>query len=110
MEATVFAGRYRSIRRLGSGGTATVFLARDLRLERDVAIKRLHGAEVTAATAQRLWREAKLMASLRHPSLVKIYDIVMDDDDLLLVMEYVRGETLADVLASAPVSWEETAS
>src|SRR4051794_34495771 len=104
----VFAERYRSVRRLGHGGTATVFLARDDRLERYVAIKRVHGAEVTATTAKRLWREARIMASLRHPNLVGIYDIVLDGADLLLVMEYVDGQTLADVLASAPLSWERT--
>src|SRR5688572_23903701 len=106
---TVFAERYRSVRRLGHGGTATVFLAQDERLQREVAIKRLHGAEVTATTAKRLWREARIMASLRHPNLVAIYDIVVDGDDLLLVMEYVEGQTLADVLASAPLRWERTA-
>jgi serine/threonine protein kinase len=61
-----FAGRYRVIRRLGAGGTAAVFLARDQRLGREVAVKRLHGAEVTVQTAQRLRREARIMASLRH--------------------------------------------
>jgi eukaryotic-like serine/threonine-protein kinase len=106
--ATVFAGRYRVIRRLGVGGTAAVFLARDERLGRDVAVKRLHGAEVSAETAQRLRREARIMASLRHPNLVTVYDMLMEEDDLLLVMEYVRGETLADVLASAPLGWERT--
>ena len=108
VETTVFAGRYRAVRRLGSGGTATVFLALDLRLEREVAIKRVHGAEVTATTARRLRREARIMASLRHPHLVPIYDMVTDDDDLFLVMEYVRGETLAGVLTEAPLDWEHT--
>src|SRR3954454_17977527 len=103
----VFAGRYRQGRRLGAGGTATVFLARDERLEREVAIKRIHGAEVTAETAQRLRREARIMASLRHPNLVPVYDMVMDGSDLLLVMESVRGETLASVLASGPLGWDD---
>jgi eukaryotic-like serine/threonine-protein kinase len=106
--ATVFAGRYRVVRRLGAGGTAAVYLACDERLGREVAIKRLHGAEVTDQTAQRLRREARIMASLRHPNLLTVYDMLMDEDDLLLVMEYVRGETLADVLASAPLGLERT--
>src|SRR4051794_40177732 len=105
-EARLFAGRYRAVRRLGTGGTATVFLARDERLEREVAVKRIHGAEVTAETAQRLRREARIMASLRHPNLVTVYDMVMDGSDLLLVMEYVRGETLASELAWGPLGWE----
>ena len=107
-EATLFAGRYRVIRKLGAGGTAAVFLTRDERLDREVAVKRLHGAEVTDRTAQRLQREARIMASLRHPNLVMVFDMLMDEDDLLLVMEYVSGETLADVLASAPLGWERT--
>src|SRR3954451_793216 len=106
MSDLLFAGRYRVIRRLGSGATATVFLAHDQRLERDVAIKRIHGAEVTARTAQRLRREARIMASLRHRNLVTVFDMVTDGDDLLLIMEYVDGETLADVLAAGPLGWD----
>jgi len=104
--ATVFAGRYRVVRRLGAGGTAAVFLARDERLDRNVAVKRLHGAEVTSETAQRLRNEARIMASLHHPNLVTVYDMLTDEDDLLLAMEYVHGETLADVLAAGPIEPE----
>jgi serine/threonine-protein kinase len=104
--ATVFAGRYRVIRRLGTGGGGAVFLSRDERLGREVAVKRLHGAEVTTETALRLRREARIMASLHHTNLVTVYDMLIDEDDLLLAMEYVPGETLTHVLASAPLSWE----
>jgi serine/threonine protein kinase len=107
--AVVFVGRYRVVRRLGAGGGGAVFLAQDELLGREVAVKRLHGAEVTAETAQRLRREARITASLRHPGLVTVYDMLMDGDELLLVMEYVRGTTLADVFASAPLDWERTA-
>jgi serine/threonine-protein kinase len=103
VKATLFCGRYRVVRRLGSGGTATVFLAEDERLERKVAVKRLHGAEVTDVTAERLRREARIMASLRHPNLVGVYDMLTEDDDLFLVMEYVDGATLATVLDDAPL-------
>ena len=103
-----YAGRYRVVGRLGAGGTAAVFLARDERLGREVAVKRLHGAEVTADTAQRLRREARIMAELRHPNLVTVYDMLVDEDDLLLVMEYVRGQTLADVLRAGRLGWERT--
>src|SRR4051812_49602016 len=101
-------GRYGVLRRIGTGGTSTVFLARDAVLEREVAVKRIHGAEVTAETALRLRREARIMASLRHPNLVTVFDMVTDADDLLLIMEYVRGHTLAEVLASSPLDWERT--
>jgi eukaryotic-like serine/threonine-protein kinase len=91
------------IRRLGAGGTASVYLTEDQLLGRPVAVKRVHGAEVTPATAQRLQREARIMASLRHPNLVAIYDMLTDEDDLLLAMEYVDGGTLADLMADAPL-------
>jgi eukaryotic-like serine/threonine-protein kinase len=107
--AVVFAGRYRVVRRLGAGAGGAVFLARDEVLGREVAVKRLHGAEVTVETAQRLRREARITASLRHPGLVTVYDMLMDGDELLLVMEYVAGTTLADVFASAPLAWKRTA-
>src|SRR4051812_26777540 len=107
-QSLMFAGRYRVVRRLGAGGTATVFLARDERLEREVAVKRMHGAEVTAETALRLQREARIMASLRHPNLVTVFDMITDADDLLLIMEYVPGRTLAEVFASGPLAWERT--
>ena len=106
---SVFADRYRVIGRLGAGGNAAVFLAQDELLRRQVAVKRLHGAEVAAQTGQRLRREARIMAALRHPNLVTVYDMLMDEDDLLLVMEYIPGETLADVLALAPLDWKRTA-
>ena len=101
--ATLFCGRYRVVRRLGSGGTATVFLAEDQTLGREVAVKRLHGAEVTEVTAERLRREAQIMASLHHPNLVTVLDMLMEDDDLFLVMEYVAGGTLSDVLEDSPL-------
>src|SRR3954454_9530151 len=101
------AGRYRVIRRLGTGGTATVFLACDERLEREVAIKRIHGAEVTEATALRLQREARIMASLRHPNLVTVFDMVTDGDDLLLILEYVSGGTRAERLGSGALGWAD---
>ena len=108
MTFTLFCGRYLVLRRLGSGGTATVFLAEDQRLGREVAVKRIHGAEVTAATAERLRREARIMASLRHRNLVTVLDMLTEDEDLFLVMEYVEGETLAQVLESAPLDPQRT--
>jgi hypothetical protein len=101
--ATLFCGRYLVVRRLGSGGSATVFLAEDQRLGRKVAVKRLHGAEVTETTAERLRREARIMASLHHPNLVTVLDMLTEDDDLFLVMEYVPGGTLDDVMEEAPL-------
>src|SRR4051794_33522434 len=102
IQATVLAGRYRVIERIGSGGMASVLLAEDERLGRHVAIKRLH-AESPEDTPQRFPREARLGASLNHPNLVSVYDIVSDEEGVLIVMEYVDGETLRDAIDRGPV-------
>jgi tetratricopeptide (TPR) repeat protein len=95
------AGRYRVAGRLGSGGMASVLLCRDERLGRDVAVKRLH-ADSPEDMEKRFAREARLGASLNHPNLVSIYDTAIDDEGVLIVMEYVRGESLAEALRRGP--------
>src|SRR2546423_10579782 len=96
-------GRYRIVRRLGSGGMAAVFLAEDERLGRPVAIKRLHGDVSDDELVKRFRREARLGASLNHPNVVAVYDIRVDNEGVLIVMEYVEGRTLRDELAGGPV-------
>src|SRR3954452_7907800 len=103
MTGALIAGRYRMKRRLGAGGMATVFLATDERLERDVAIKRLH-ADPTEDSGRRFQREAKLGASLNHPNIVAVYDTVTDDEGVLIIMEYVPGHTLRDEIARGPMN------
>ncbi|HEX8052950.1 MAG TPA: serine/threonine-protein kinase [Thermoleophilaceae bacterium] len=95
-------GRYRVVRRLGAGGMATVFLAEDERLGRQVAVKRLHG-ESTEEVARRFRREARLGAALNHPNVVAVYDITADDEGVLIVMEYVEGQTLRDEIGDGPL-------
>ena len=96
------AERYRMEKRLGAGGMATVFLAKDCRLERDVAIKRLH-AHSPEDVGRRFQREAKVGASLNHPNIVGVYDTVTDDEGVLIVMEYVAGHTLREEIARGPM-------
>ncbi len=98
----VFAERYRVLRRLGAGGMATVYLAEDERLGRQVAVKRLH-AESPDDVIKRFAREARLGASLNHASIVQVYDTVPDEESVLIVMEYVEGGTLRDPLADGPL-------
>src|SRR5919109_3951064 len=93
----VLADRFRVHGRLGEGGTATVFLAEDCVLCRDVAIKRLH-AEGSEADIRRFRREARLGASLIHPNLVTIFDTISGSDGVLIVTEYVRGRPLSDLI------------
>ena len=98
----LLAERYEVRRRLGAGGMAVVYLAHDERLGRDVAVKRLH-AERPESDARRLRREARIGASLRHPALVTVFDVVAEADSVLVVMEYVDGGTLADEIAHGPL-------
>src|SRR4051795_68851 len=100
-QATLLVDRYRVIERVGSGGMGAVLRAEDERLGRQVAIKRLH-AESPEDTARRFKREAKLGASLNHPNIVSVFDIVTDDEGVLIVMEYVEGETLRDAIERGP--------
>ncbi|HEX6461171.1 MAG TPA: protein kinase [Thermoleophilaceae bacterium] len=102
---TLLADRYRVIRRLGSGGAATVFLCEDQRLGRKVAVKRMH-ADSPEEMARRLQREARLGASLNHRGLVSVFDTVTYEEGVLIVMEYVDGETLADALRRGPLPVE----
>src|SRR4051812_37365734 len=102
MTGELIAGRYRMQKRLGAGGMATVFLAQDERLERAVAIKRLH-ADSADDVGRRFQREAKVGASLNHPNIVSVYDTVTDDEGVLIVMEYVPGHTLRDEIARGPI-------
>ena len=89
--------RYEIVSCLGTGGMAVVFLARDLRLEREVALKCIKMPSVELAT--RFEQEARLLAALEHPNVVRVYDILLSGDSPYLVMEYVRGKTLSIKLA-----------
>jgi eukaryotic-like serine/threonine-protein kinase len=93
-------GRYRVGARLARGGMATVYLGEDIRLERSVAIKVMHPslAEDEDFVA-RFVREARSAARLSDPNVVTVYDQGSDGRNVFLVMEYVPGRTLRDVLA-----------
>jgi serine/threonine-protein kinase len=97
MGADVLTERYRVGSTLGAGGMGQVVLAEDVVLGRPVALKRMH-ASTARQSAARFRREARVGASLSHPNLVSIYDIVDEGDDLVIVMEYVDGETLREAL------------
>ena len=81
---------------------ATVYLAEDERLGREVAVKRLHAGSAEDME-RRFVREAKLGAALNHPNLVWVFDTVTDEEGLLIIMEYVDGPTLARELSDGPL-------
>jgi beta-lactam-binding protein with PASTA domain len=92
-------GRYQVTRRLARGGMATVYEATDTRLDRTVAVKVMHpGLAEDREFVARFIREARSAARLSHPNVVAVYDQGADDGQVFLVMEYVHGRTLRDVL------------
>ncbi|MCZ6654523.1 MAG: protein kinase [Planctomycetota bacterium] len=101
-------GPYEVQREIGRGGMGVVYLARDTKLDRDVAIKAL--PEELAQDADRLARferEAKLLASLNHPNVATIHGLEEVDGKRYLVLEYVEGKTLEDRLRSGAIGVDE---
>jgi len=97
---------------IGRGGMGVVYLARDTKLDRSVAIKSMPIELQTNSTARmRFQREAKLLASLNHPNIAVIYDIIeQDGDSAYLVLEYIPGQTLTERIAHKPLKLEEALS
>jgi len=95
---TALAGRYVFERELGRGGMATVYLARDVRHDRDVALKVLRPDLGQLLGAQRFLAEIKLTARLQHPNILPLFDSGAAGELLYYVMPYVRGESLREKL------------
>jgi serine/threonine protein kinase/beta-lactam-binding protein with PASTA domain len=98
-ERTILNDRYEIQQRIGRGGMADVFLARDLLLDRLVAIKVLFPEFATDPNfVERFRREAQAAANLTHPNIVAVYDWGQYANTYFMAMEYVQGRTLADIL------------
>ncbi|KPL90632.1 Stk1 family PASTA domain-containing Ser/Thr kinase [Herpetosiphon geysericola] len=95
----ILNNRYQLERKLGQGGMATVYLGRDLRLNRPVAIKVLHGQYASDEQFLRRFKhEADAAAQLGHPNIVRVYDIGAEGDFHYIVMEYVQGTDLKEII------------
>ena len=99
-------GRYQIVQLLGKGGMATVYKALDTRLERYVAIKMLHATEEDETFLIRFEREAKALAHLSHPYIVKVLDYGDENGSPYLIMEYIGGGTLKDRMGQ-PIPWQQ---
>ncbi|MHC4518452.1 MAG: protein kinase domain-containing protein, partial [Planctomycetota bacterium] len=105
-------GSFAIVEMIGRGGMGVVYLAHDTKLDRSVAIKSMPAELQASATAQaRFQREARLLASLNHPNIAAIHDIIEQDEIAgYLVLEYVPGQTLAQRIAREPLNVEEALS
>jgi beta-lactam-binding protein with PASTA domain/tRNA A-37 threonylcarbamoyl transferase component Bud32 len=100
----VFSDRYEMVNHIARGGMAQVYLARDLLLDRPVALKVLFPElSVDRAFVERFRREAKAAANLSHPNIVSIYDWGQGENTYFIVMEYVNGRTLSSLLKEGPI-------
>lgn len=108
VERKVFAERFEALEQLGAGGMGEVKKARDRKLQRIVAVKRLKGSLASDhSLLERFLRESQFAALLNHPHLISLHDILRDDDGPYLVLEYVEGESLAERLKRGPIPWRE---
>ncbi|UCG58910.1 MAG: protein kinase, partial [Phycisphaerales bacterium] len=105
-------GSFEIVEMIGRGGMGVVYLARDTKLDRSVAVKSLPAELASDSTTRmRFRREAKLLASLNHPNIAVIHEIIEQEEDAsYLVLEYVPGETLAQRIAREPLKLEEALS
>lgn len=102
-------GHYQFVQKLGEGGMGEVYKARDLHLDRFVAIKVLPAGRVAADPERkaRLVQEAKAASALHHPNIVVVHDINTHDGIDYIAMEYVAGQTLSDLLQGKPLRMRE---
>lgn len=98
---TLLQKRYRIIRLLGKGGMGAVYLAMDISLEHEVAVKSNHNS--LPESSDQFMREARLLAKLRHPSLPRVIDYFISSDIQYLVMDYIIGDDLASMLKAQPI-------
>lgn len=108
---SVFDNKYQIEAILGSGGAGTVYRAREIELNREVAIKVLHiwtGAIEEEESLRRFKREAKVLCQILHPNILRVYRFGIDDNGVpFLVMEYVQGESLKNLIVrSGPLNYQ----
>lgn len=103
--------RYEIKGKIGQGGLGAVYRAQDLRMNREVAIKRIitssDDTNLPAEATRQLQQEAGILASLQHPNIVTVYDVGSDEDGLFLVMELLTGDTIEDLIVEASFTWTD---
>src|SRR5687768_14810024 len=97
-------GRYQVIDLIGQGGMGEVYRARDVDLDRTVAIKVVRG-DLVGRSSEALLHEAQAMAKLSHPNVVSVYEVGTVDGEVYLAMEFVDGQTARDWLRAERRGW-----
>jgi len=97
---TELQNRYRVVRQLGKGGMGAVYEAVDLRLDATVAIKEAFSTD--ARLRKQFEHEARLLAQLHHPALPRVTDYFTEDERVFLVMQFIAGDDLAEIISTQP--------
>ncbi|TDC09900.1 serine/threonine-protein kinase [Actinomadura bangladeshensis] len=105
----IVIGRYRLQRVIGAGGMSRVWLGHDEVLGRPVAVKMLQALIGDESLSARFRREIKILAALDHPNIVRYFDAIERRDQMAIIMEFVNGPTLTDLVAEGPLQAEEVA-
>lgn len=101
-----FADRYQILKEIGHGGTSVVYLAKDKRIQRIRAIKKIKKQKIVHRVIGN--KEAAMLKALQHPDVVELYDILEDEDAIYFIMEYIDGCTLKEWMRANPQRTEET--
>src|SRR5713226_1809252 len=101
-------GPYRVLSKVGEGGMGVVYKAEDQRLKRVVALKVIREFD-SAPSRRRFWQEARAAAQVAHPNACRIYDVAEEQDRLVLVMEFIDGESLTRRIERGPLPGQEAA-
>jgi len=103
--------RYEIRGKIGQGGLGAVYKAHDIRMNRQVAIKRImpnaEDASIPEEATRQLIKEAGSLASLQHPNIVTIYDVGSDEDGPFVVMELLTGDTLEEIIGKGSFTWQD---
>jgi serine/threonine protein kinase len=100
-------GHYRIRRKIGQGAMGVVYEAWDDRLERPVAVKTIHEASESKEARCRLWREARSLARVNHPNVCQVFDVLEEGECLVLILELLEGQSLAERLLTRTINTSE---
>jgi serine/threonine protein kinase len=108
---TIMEERYEIRGKIGQGGLGAVYRGYDLKMSREVAIKRIstveEDPELSQESTSQLVKEAGALASLQHPNIVTVHDVGSDGDGPYVVMELIEGKTLDESIEHAPLTWQD---
>ncbi len=103
--------RYEIRGKIGQGGLGAVYRGYDMRMNREVAIKRISTStgdpDLQEESTRQLMKEAGTLASLQHPNIVTVHDVGLDEDGPYVVMELINGNTLDELVEKAPLVWQD---